>query len=62
MGVKVGGDVSSPASLVGWLRGDVTGELASVGTDLGLSAAVEDARAGLRMLGFTSDFIEGAVG
>ena len=40
----------------------MTGESASVGTDPGLSAAVEDARAGLRMLGFTSDFVEGAVG
>ena len=38
------------------------GESASVGTDPGLSTAIEDARAGLRMLGFTSDFVEGAVG
>ena len=47
---------------MGWLGGDVTGESASVGTDPGISAAVEDAHAGLRMLGFMSDFVEGAVG
>ena len=58
-GVKAGGDVSSPASLVGWLGGDVTGESASVGTDPGLSAAVEDARAGLRMLGSRQILLKG---